>query len=153
MVHQKLCEKGWKWVKLDENAMSPISPMWKKHQNLLSNYNDAQSITTYGFLIGPDAQNSCTARTALQGPPTQQHSPCLKVVWCHRGYLAIPPCAPPPHDKFCGECSNEKKGHCHGYMPVTIGACFTHLNHFFELGNKKSSHRIPLLQRQTNPAP
>ena len=30
----KMCKKGWKWVKLGENAMSP---MWKKHQNLPSN--------------------------------------------------------------------------------------------------------------------
>ena len=50
---QKMCEKGWKWVKLGENAMYP---MWKKHQNLLSNNNDAQSITKYGFLVEPHAQ-------------------------------------------------------------------------------------------------
>ena len=46
----RMCEKGWNWVKLGENA---ISPMWKKHQNLLSNNNDAQSITKYGFLVQP----------------------------------------------------------------------------------------------------
>ena len=48
-----MCEKGWKWVKLGENA---ISPMWKKHQNLLSNNNDAQSITKYRFLVRPHTQ-------------------------------------------------------------------------------------------------
>ena len=41
---------GWKWVKPGENA---ISPKWKMHQNLLqnllSNNNDAQSITKIGF--------------------------------------------------------------------------------------------------------
>ena len=41
-----MCEKGWKWVKLGENA---TSPMWKKHYNL-------QSITKYGSLVRPDAQ-------------------------------------------------------------------------------------------------
>ena len=49
----KMCEKGWNRVKLGENA---ISPMWKKHQNLLSNNNDAQSITKYGVLVRPHAQ-------------------------------------------------------------------------------------------------
>ena len=49
----KMCEKGWKWVKRGENA---ISPMWKKHQNLPSNNNDAQSITKYGSLVWLDAQ-------------------------------------------------------------------------------------------------
>ena len=48
-----MCEKGWKLVKLDENA---ISPMRKKHQNLPSNNNDAQSITKYEFLVRPNAQ-------------------------------------------------------------------------------------------------
>ena len=48
-----MCEKRWKWAKLGENA---ISPVWKKHQNLLSNNNDAQSITKYGFLVRPRAQ-------------------------------------------------------------------------------------------------
>ena len=46
----KMCEKGWKWVKLGENA---ISPMWKKHQNLPSNNNDAHNIRKYGFLVRP----------------------------------------------------------------------------------------------------
>ena len=55
----KMCEKGWKWVKLGENA---ISQLWKKHQSLPSNNNDAQSITKYGFLVRPDAQ--IVARTA-----------------------------------------------------------------------------------------
>ena len=49
----KKCDNGWKWVKLGENA---ISPMWKNHQNLLSNNNDAQGITKYGFLVWPHAQ-------------------------------------------------------------------------------------------------
>ena len=40
-------------MKLGENA---ISPMWKKHENLLSNNNDAQSITKYGFLVRPHTQ-------------------------------------------------------------------------------------------------
>ena len=48
-----MCEKGCKWVKLGENAMSP---MWKKHQNLWSNNKDAQSITKYGFLVQPDTK-------------------------------------------------------------------------------------------------
>ena len=30
--------------------------MWKKHQNLLSNNNDAPSITKYGSLVRPNAQ-------------------------------------------------------------------------------------------------
>ena len=42
----------WKSVQLGENA---ISPMCKKHQNLLSNNNDALRITNYGFLVQPDA--------------------------------------------------------------------------------------------------
>ena len=49
----EMCEKGWKWVKLGENA---ISPRWKKHQNLPSNNNEAQSITICGSLVWPDAQ-------------------------------------------------------------------------------------------------
>ena len=49
----KMCEMGWKWVKLGENA---IFPMWKKHQNPPSNNNDSQSIAKYGFLVRPDAQ-------------------------------------------------------------------------------------------------
>ena len=53
----KCVKKSWKWVQLCENA---ISPMWKRHQNLLPNNNDAPSITKYGFLVWP---NSCTART------------------------------------------------------------------------------------------
>ena len=48
-----MCEKGWKLVKLGEYA---ISPMWKKHQNLLSNNNDAENVTKYGFLVRPHAQ-------------------------------------------------------------------------------------------------
>ena len=31
-------------------------PMWKKHQNLLSNNNDAPSITKHGSLVRPHAQ-------------------------------------------------------------------------------------------------
>ena len=46
----EMCEKGCKWVKLGENA---LSPMWKKHQNLLSNKNDAQSIHGGGVATGP----------------------------------------------------------------------------------------------------
>ena len=49
----KCVKRGGKWVHLDENA---ISPMRKKHQSLLSNYNDAPSITNDGFLARPDAQ-------------------------------------------------------------------------------------------------
>ena len=48
-----MCEKGWKRVKLGENA---VSLMWKNHQNLLSNNNDAQTMTKYGFLGEPHAQ-------------------------------------------------------------------------------------------------
>ena len=48
-----MCEERWKWVKLCENATSPV---WKKHQNLPSNNNDAQGITKYGFLVRLDAQ-------------------------------------------------------------------------------------------------
>ena len=49
----KMCEKGWKWVKVGENA---IHPMRKKHGNLPSNNNDAWSITKYGFIVWPDTQ-------------------------------------------------------------------------------------------------
>ena len=38
------------------DAMHPWEDPWKKHQNLLSNNNDAQSITKYGFLVRPNAQ-------------------------------------------------------------------------------------------------
>ena len=58
----KLCTKRCKWVKLGENA---IFPMWKKHQNQLSNNNDAQSITKYGFVIRPNAQ---IVALRLRGP-------------------------------------------------------------------------------------
>ena len=69
-----MCEEGWKWVRLGENA---ISPLLKKHQNLLSNKNDGQSITKYGFLVWPHAQivalcmhSVCTLRALrLKGPP------------------------------------------------------------------------------------
>ena len=54
----KTCEKQWKGGQLGENA---ISPMWKKHQNRLSNNNDAHSITKYGSLVPPGTQNSPTA--------------------------------------------------------------------------------------------
>ena len=37
-------------------SKNDIFPMWKKHQNLLSNTNDAPSITKYGSLVRPDAQ-------------------------------------------------------------------------------------------------
>ena len=43
-----MAKMSTKCVKRGGNA---ISPMWKKHQNLLSNNNDAQSITKYGFLV------------------------------------------------------------------------------------------------------
>ena len=59
-------EKGWKWVKLGENA---ISPMWKRHQNLPSNNNDAQSITKYGFLVRPHAQLVVLCAHCVHGPP------------------------------------------------------------------------------------
>ena len=49
-------------MKLGENA---ISPMWKKHQNLLSNNNDAQSITKYGFLVQPHANTEDVRWTDL----------------------------------------------------------------------------------------
>ena len=54
-------------------AETPIFAMWKKHQNLTSNNNNSQSVTKYGFLVGPDAQivalpEHCT-RTALTPPP------------------------------------------------------------------------------------
>ena len=61
-----MCEKGWKWVKLGENA---ISPMWKKHQTLPSNNTDAQSITKSGFLVRPDAQIVALRAPCAQGPP------------------------------------------------------------------------------------
>ena len=38
---------------MSETAMPP---MWKQQQNLLSNNNNAQSITKYGFLVRPRAQ-------------------------------------------------------------------------------------------------
>ena len=46
-----MVEMGTKWVE-----------MRKKHQNLLSNSNDAQSITKHGFLVRPYAQIVATAR-------------------------------------------------------------------------------------------
>ena len=42
-------------MKLGENPKTAISPMWKKHENPLSNNNDAQSITN-GFLVQQDTQ-------------------------------------------------------------------------------------------------
>ena len=69
---QKMCAKKSKWVKQGEhsNARSPM------HQNLLSNNNDAQSTTKYGFLLRPHTQivalrAHCT-RTALKAPPQNQ---------------------------------------------------------------------------------
>ena len=53
-------------MKLDENA---ISPMWKKHQNLLSNNNDAHSITKYGFLVQPYAQIVAMRAHCASAPP------------------------------------------------------------------------------------
>ena len=55
----------------------PYSPMWKKHQNLLSNNNDAPSITKNGSLVRPHAQIvalrlHCT-RTALSAPPKERY--------------------------------------------------------------------------------
>ena len=62
----KICENGWKWVKLGENA---ISPMWKKHQNLPSSKKDAQSITNCGFLVRPDAQIVALCPHCIKAPP------------------------------------------------------------------------------------
>ena len=62
----KMCEKGWKWVKLGENA---IFPMWKKHQNVLSNDNDAQSIPKYRFLVRPHAETLALCTHCAEGPP------------------------------------------------------------------------------------
>ena len=61
----KMCEMGWKWVKLGENTKSP---MWKKHQDLLSNNNDAKSITIWvsGKATCP---NSRAARALHLRPP------------------------------------------------------------------------------------
>ena len=65
-----MCERGWKLVKLGGKA---TSPMWKKHQNLLSNNNDAQSTTKYGFLVRPHtkivALHTHSARNARKPPP------------------------------------------------------------------------------------
>ena len=74
-----------KWVKLGENARSP---MWKKHQTLLSNNNDGQSITKYGFLVQPHTQIvtlplpmawATWAQRLLHGSPW-----VLKYPYCHR---------------------------------------------------------------------
>ena len=59
-----------KWVKLGENA---TSSMWKKHQNLPSNNNDAQSIAKHGFLVRPNAKMIAPRAhcmcTVLKSPP------------------------------------------------------------------------------------
>ena len=55
-ISKKRVKKGWKWVKLGENPKNATSPMWKKHQNLISNNNDAHNITKYGFLVRLDAE-------------------------------------------------------------------------------------------------
>ena len=42
------------WVEMGETgkkSKNDIFPMWKKHQNLLSNTNDAHSITKYGSVL------------------------------------------------------------------------------------------------------
>jgi hypothetical protein len=56
----KMCEKRWKWVQLGENA---ISPMWKKHQNLLSNNNDAPEYHKRWVSSAARRPKSRTART------------------------------------------------------------------------------------------
>ena len=43
-------------MRLGENPKNAISSMWKKHQNLLSNNNDAPGITKYGSLVRPHTQ-------------------------------------------------------------------------------------------------
>ena len=48
----KCVKRGGK-VQLGENA---ISPVWKKHRNLLSNNHNAPGITKYGFLVRLDTQ-------------------------------------------------------------------------------------------------
>ena len=54
-VSTKCVKRGENGLKLGENA---ISPMWKKHQNLLSNNSDAAT-----------RPNSCTARALCLSPP------------------------------------------------------------------------------------
>ena len=51
-------------MRLGENA---ISSMWKKHQDVLSNNNDAQSIIKYGFLVRPQAQIVALRAHGAQG--------------------------------------------------------------------------------------
>ena len=63
-----MCEKGWKRVKLGE--------MWKKHQIMLSNNDDAQSITQYGFLVWPHAQ-LVALRAHCTPPPLHERPPRL----------------------------------------------------------------------------
>ena len=80
----KMYKKGWKWVKLGENA---IHPAWKKHSNLLVNNNDAQSITKYGFLVRPHAQIVALCahcvRAALKDRPLI-YQPLLSADACQR---------------------------------------------------------------------
>ena len=66
-------------MQMGENA---ISPMWKKHQNLLSNNNDAPSITKCGFLVRPDAQIVAPRTHCVEGPPLVVAWPCPV---CSRG--------------------------------------------------------------------
>ena len=72
-------------MKLGENA---ISPMWKKHQNLPSNNNDAHNITKCGFLVPPHAQIVALRVHCIEGPPIGQ-------VWTRHSALATPACTRP----------------------------------------------------------
>ena len=54
-MSKKVCKR----VEMGEivlKSKNTISPMWKKHQNLLSNNIDAPSITKYGSLVRLDTQ-------------------------------------------------------------------------------------------------
>ena len=59
------------------DAMRPGEDLWKKHQNLLSNNDDAQSITEYGFLVQLDNQVVALCAHCAKSPPQAIVLSCL----------------------------------------------------------------------------
>ena len=84
----KMCEKGWKWVKLGENG--------KKHQNLPSNNNDAKSITNYGSSTAR-RPNSCSAHIARAMRLRPPHRPIVDYVH----YTTVSPAKRVSNDNMC----------------------------------------------------